>query len=241
MLPYLFLDAGNTVVFLDMEVVAEVARAHGHDVSGAALARVEGVAKRRYEAHLQGGASHEDGWGLYLATLLCEVGVEPSAARGLVPALRAVHDDFNLWRRVPSDLLPALDRWREAGGRVSIISNSEGMLPQLFARLGILDRFEVIVDSHDERVRKPDPELFRRALVRVGVAAADAVYLGDIPAVDVEGAHAAGMRAVLIDPLDFYPAHTGSPRVPSVGAFIDATLASRASSASVTAPGDSAT
>lgn len=220
-LELVLLDAGNTVIFLDHEAVADIVTSHGVACDARVLVRVEGVAKRRYEALLAAGASHEDGWGLYLRALLEEAGLPAPEAKEMVVPLRRAHDAFNLWRRVPADLPPALARLRALGLRVAIVSNSEGKLPDVFARVGLGDAFEAIVDSHFEGVRKPDPEIFRRALARLGVAADRAVYLGDIPGVDVVGAHAAGMRAVLVDALGFYPEHASSPRVASVAEWVD--------------------
>jgi putative hydrolase of the HAD superfamily len=216
----LLLDAGNTVVFLDTDAVAEVARAHGVLVAGPALSRVEGAAKRRYEAALASGAQHESGWRLYLTTLLVEAGVEEERATSLIDPLRAAHDELNLWRRVPDDLPAALARARALGLRLGVVSNSEGRLPELFAHVGLGGAFEIVVDSALEGVRKPDPEIFRRALARMGVSAERAIYAGDIPSVDVDGAHAAGMQAALIDPLGFYPDHTSSRRFASVAELV---------------------
>jgi len=224
-LDLLLLDVGNTIAFLDVGAVADVVRAQGHAVDPAVLARVEGRAKRRYEALMAEGVSHEEGWGLYLATLLEEGGLGPEVARAMIPPLRRAHDVFNLWRRVPPELPAALDRIRAAGVRLAIVSNSEGRLPELLERVGLASYFEAIVDSHHEGVRKPDPEIFRRALSRLGVAAERAVYLGDIPGVDVAGAQAAGLGAVLVDPGGFYAEHDGE-RVASVAEWIDRLLAS---------------
>ncbi len=223
----LLLDAGNTVVFLDMDAVAAVARAEGIDVEAARLLAVEGAAKRHYEAIVAGGAPHETGWRVYLTTLLCEAGVPRDAAASLVDPLRAAHDELNLWRRVPPELPAALDDARALGLRVAIVSNSEGRLPELFAHVGLGDAFELVVDSAHEGVRKPDPEIFRRALERMRVAAPRAIYAGDIPSVDVDGAHAAGMKAALIDPFDFYPEHTASPRFASVAELVAAIARAR--------------
>lgn len=220
-LDLVLLDAGNTVIFLDHEAVADVVTSHGHRVDARTLARVEGIAKRRYEALLAAGVSHEDGWGNYLRTLLEEAGLASEPARAMIVPLRRAHDAFNLWRRVPSDLPDALARLRAQQFRVAIVSNSEGMLPDVFSRVGLGDAFELVVDSHHEGVRKPDPEIFRRALARLEVSASRSVYLGDIPGVDIDGAQAAGMKAVLVDALDFYPDHSSSPRVASVADFVD--------------------
>lgn len=223
----LLLDAGNTVVFLDMEAVAAVARAHAVEVDPSRLLGVEGRAKRRYEELLAQGGGHEDGWRLYLTTLLCEAGVERERAAALIDPLRAAHDQLNLWRRVPRDLPAALARARSMGLRVGIVSNSEGKLPELFAHVGLGEAFELVVDSAHEGVRKPDPEIFRRALERMRVAPRQALYAGDIPSVDVDGAHAAGLQAALIDPFDFYPEHRSSPRFASVGELVAALAAER--------------
>ncbi len=218
-----FLDAGNTIVFLDHQAVADVVSSHGHAVKARALRETEGAAKRRYEALMRAGVSHEDGWGLYLDTRLASAGLGETHAREMVAPLRRAHDALNLWRRVPEGLPSALGRLKSAGVHVSVISNSEGALPALFEEVGLSPFVEHVIDSHHEGVRKPDPELFRRALARTGQRAESSVYLGDIPGVDVAGASAAGMHAVLVDPLGFYPDYDGE-RVPSVVAYVDALL-----------------
>ena len=218
----LLLDAGNTVVFLDMDAVAGVAKSAGVHVAAEHLLAVEGAAKRRYEASLGAGGSHASGWRLYFSTLLVEAGVEAGPAGRLIDPLRAAHEELNLWRRVPADLPDALTEARAIGLRLGIVSNSEGRLEELFAHVGLGDAFEVIVDSSIEGVRKPDPEIFRRATERMNVPPAEAIYAGDIPSVDVDGALGAGLSAALIDPRDFYPDHVGSPRFASVAELVRA-------------------
>jgi HAD superfamily hydrolase (TIGR01549 family) len=60
-----------------------------------------------------------------------------------------------------------------------------------------LDRHvDVLVVSEEAGVSKPDPHIFRLALQRAGATASEAVMVGDSWANDVEGARAAGIRAV---------------------------------------------
>lgn len=217
----LFLDAGNTVVFLDHEAVSEVLREQGVRATPQALREAEGRAKRHYTAFLQAGGSHEDGWYALVTRMLREAGVEEGRVEDLTTRLRAVHDALNLWRKVPEGLIGALGRARDAGIRLAVISNSEGQLPRLFEAVGLGDMFEAVIDSANEGVCKPDPEIFRRALERLEVAAARACYAGDIPEVDVEGARSVGMNAVLVDPFGFYPDYARALRVSSVGELID--------------------
>jgi putative hydrolase of the HAD superfamily len=58
--------------------------------------------------------------------------------------------------------------------------------------------FDVVVDSALIGVEKPDPRIFQAALQALDVAPEEALYLGDLYAVDVLGARAAGMHAVLL-------------------------------------------
>lgn len=214
-------DAGNTLVFLDHAALAESARAAGSTAESAALRASEPLAKKSYEAGLAAGMSHEEGWNLYVRTMFITAGLSAEAAERATKAARAAHDAFNLWRRVPSDLVPALERGRAAGLRYGVVSNSEGRLDELLERVGLLHYFECIVDSALEGVRKPDPEIFRRALARMSVPASAALYAGDIPNVDVDGARAAGLEGVLIDTLGHYPDYAAAPRFVSVAALLE--------------------
>lgn len=60
------------------------------------------------------------------------------------------------------------------------------------------DTFDVIVISAEEGVAKPDAEVFRRTLARLGVAAEEAVFVDDWPP-NVAGAAALGIRAILFE------------------------------------------
>jgi HAD superfamily hydrolase (TIGR01662 family) len=228
----LLLDAGNTVVFLDHDAVAalvagKLRMADGAAITGPDVRIAEAQAKRRYEALLAAGGAHEDGWTLFFVALFGALGLSEAEARAVVPALRRSHDELNLWRRVPAGLPEALARARAAGVSVGVVSNSEGRLDALFAHVGLGDAFACVVDSAHEGVRKPDPEIFRRALARIGVPASRALYVGDLPSVDVDGARGAGLAAVLVDPFGHYRAYTDAPRVASVVEVVDALLAAR--------------
>lgn len=215
-------DAGNTLVFLDHDALAEAGREAGLNLSGAALRDAEPIAKKRYEAELTRGLSHEAGWDLYIETLFTSAGGAPEAARAATRSAKRAHDAFNLWRKVPHDLIAALDHGKRHGLRYGVVSNSEGKLDALFARVGLSGYFEHVVDSALEGVRKPDPEIFRRALARMDVSPSAALYAGDIPNVDVDGARGVGMQGVLIDTLGHFPDYTGAPRFASVAALMRA-------------------
>jgi len=101
--------------------------------------------------------------------------------------------------RAYRDAAPALAELRVLGVRLVCVSNWDYSLPDVFARVGLADELDGVVTSAAVGARKPDPRLFEAALEVAGCAADEALHVGDTPTEDVEGAKAAGIRALLID------------------------------------------
>lgn len=218
----LLLDAGNTVVYLDHAAVAEVAGLDAEQV-----ARAERAAKVTYERLMRSGQiPHERGWFVFMHELLAGAGADGDLDR-LVGAVRAEHDRLNLWRRISPGLTGALVRARQGGLRLGVVSNSEGGLARILAHVGVASHFEIMIDSAEVGFSKPDPRIFELAVRHYGVVPHEALYAGDIPDVDVEGARAAGLRAALIDTLDHYPDYAAAPRFRHTEELVDALLAAR--------------
>jgi putative hydrolase of the HAD superfamily len=66
-------------------------------------------------------------------------------------------------------------------------------------KVGLLDYFDPIVISGDHGYRKPDRRLFQFALDGMGVAAENALYVGNDMHRDIFGAREAGMTTVLFE------------------------------------------
>jgi putative hydrolase of the HAD superfamily len=95
------------------------------------------------------------------------------------------------------DALQTLSSLRAAGLKLGLITNGSVRMQSGKLRcLALEPAFDTVLISDGEGVSKPDPEIFRRALERLGTNASDAVFVGDHPDVDVSGARAAGMKAV---------------------------------------------
>jgi putative hydrolase of the HAD superfamily len=101
--------------------------------------------------------------------------------------------------RLFDDAMPVLEKLRDAGLELGLISNFEEWLEQLLEHLDVTQFFEVRVISGVEGMEKPDPAIFRLALERMGVDPRDAAYVGDNLTYDVEPAEALGMTGVLLD------------------------------------------
>ncbi len=89
---------------------------------------------------------------------------------------------------------------RSAGLTLGVLANSPhgDMVRRRLSEAGLSDSLEAIVCSGDVGYRKPHPAAFKAILREMGVQPADAVMVGDDPIADVEGARAAGMRAVWV-------------------------------------------
>jgi putative hydrolase of the HAD superfamily len=101
---------------------------------------------------------------------------------------------FHAYPEVPA----ALGRLRAAGARLAVVSNWDVSLHDVLERTQLRALVDAVVISAELGAAKPDPAIFRAALDRLGASAADAMHVGDSVEHDVEGARAAGLRAVLV-------------------------------------------
>jgi putative hydrolase of the HAD superfamily len=85
---------------------------------------------------------------------------------------------------------------RERGLRMAICTNNVREWEAGWrAKLPVDEIFEVVVDSAFVGVRKPDPEIYRLTLERLGVGAEETLFVDDID-INCDAARALGMRAV---------------------------------------------
>lgn len=198
-----FLDAGNTLLALDYEAIAARIRVAGPAVTPVAVRRAEHLARVRLDPHLRGPRSTEtpDVFQLYFRYLLEGLAVpwNPDAER-MATDLRGINPPYGLWSVGVPEAPAVLERLRRRGLRLAVVSNSNGTVAEILDKVGLAGRVDAIVDSRVVGVEKPDPRIFRHAAQALGVTPEEAVHVGDLYAVDVLGARAAGCGAILLDP-----------------------------------------
>jgi len=113
-------------------------------------------------------------------------------------------DVAGMMRRIEADveirprMLAAVRRLREEGLAVAALTNNWKGLDAP----SVADHFDVVVESCVEGVRKPEPEIYRITLARLGVAPGEAVMLDDI-GVNLKTALNMGMTTIKVtDPTD---------------------------------------
>jgi putative hydrolase of the HAD superfamily len=200
----IFFDAGNTLLRMNYPAIARELARLGVEVTPDAVERAEWSARVRLDPELAArGASTERRATAdrYLRYMLEGAGV---THEGVIAAIAAWHSAYNLpvgvWNGAHPGAAAALALARERGVRAAVISNSNGSVRAILEHVGLLPSLDFVLDSSAVGVEKPDPRIFRMAIERSGIGPEEAVYVGDIYSIDVLGARAAGLRAVLLDP-----------------------------------------
>jgi HAD superfamily hydrolase (TIGR01509 family) len=202
-----FLDAGGVLLFPNWTRVAAALADHGVSVSAAALSTAEPRARKQLDDRRTIGTTTDAGRGwLFFDLILEQAGIPRSpATAAALTVLHAYHQANNLWEFVPAGVRPALAALREHGLQLVVVSNANGTLRKHMDRIGLAGDVDIVIDSCDEGVEKPDPRLFEIALTRAGARAETTIHVGDLYQVDVVGARAAGVRPVLLDESGLHP------------------------------------
>ncbi len=209
-----FLDAGGVLVFPNWTRVSDALARRDISVTPDALAVAEFRAKRRLDLGETISVTDDSqrGW-LYFNLTLEEAGIARTPATDdALTDLRTYHEQENLWESVPPGVVPTLERLRAMELKLVVVSNANGRLRHLFDRVGLTRLVDVLFDSFEEGVEKPDPRLFQIALERAGAQSETTVHVGDLYHVDVVGARAAGLQAVLLDIAGLYDGYD-CPRI----------------------------
>ena len=198
----IFFDAGGTLIHLDSSFICNrVGVEVGSNSSPDNFRRAQFVAMSRVaELVAAGVGSTENLKREFYSTLLPEIGVSEEELAGAVECALNLAQAEMLWRKADLTAAPTLQQLKERRLILGVVSNSDGRIEHAFQQSGLATYFEFFIDSFIVGVEKPDPAIFRLATDRAGVAPHEAAYVGDLYAVDVVGARAAGLTPVLYDP-----------------------------------------
>jgi putative hydrolase of the HAD superfamily len=128
------------------------------------------------------------------ATVVGEYGLAPALIERLMENFLTSYDEKC---ELPEDTRLTLQTLRQNHMKLGVITNggTERQRRKLDS-LGVSSWFDVILISEMEGVRKPDAEIFHRAVARCGVKTSEAMFVGDHPETDIAGALRAGLHAV---------------------------------------------
>lgn len=149
-------------------------------------------------------------WTAYQEAYAREVGAPAECVADVVAELDVAFRVDGIWSRVVPGSLDGLRALHGTGVALAIVSNSDGTLEGRLAREGICQvgpgpgvPMSIVIDSAAVGVAKPDPAIFTIALEACGVPPENVVHVGDAVGADVDGALAAGVRPLHLDPYGF--------------------------------------
>jgi HAD superfamily hydrolase (TIGR01509 family) len=200
-------DAGNTLLRMNYPAIARHLASRGHAVTVEAVEEAELRARVRLDADLARGVSTEGrpAQDQYTAYLMDGLGLtDAEEIEAAVTFKRGYNPPAGLFDRADPAAPAAIREVKAAGLVVGVISNSNGSAHALLDGAGLASELDFVIDSGLVGVEKPDPRIFRLGLERAGVAAHEAVYIGDLYSIDVLGSRAAGLASILLDPRGFW-------------------------------------
>lgn len=93
-----------------------------------------------------------------------------------------------------SELLPMLGALKEHGLQIGLISNCYSEEAAAIRESVLFPQFDAVCLSWEEGVMKPDPEIYRRCMERLGAAPEACLYIGDGGSHELEAAAALGLH-----------------------------------------------
>lgn len=128
--------------------------------------------------------------------------IEHMGGRGdkVIDVARQIYEQWSVNHHFEmyDDVAPVLTQLSEQGLIVGAISNSHRSLDAFCEHFSLRGLITVSVSSAEHGYMKPHRSIFDTAIQKAGVAAAESVMVGDSIAHDIDGALAAGMRAILL-------------------------------------------
>jgi len=148
----------------------------------------------------------ESFWVEYSRRRLIALGASPAWAVQTAPKMSAhMGEMYRPESIIPEDALRTLNALKQAGYMMAVISNREKPFVETLEKLGINDFFSFSLAGGEVNAYKPDPEIFKHGLKRIGLTAHETVYIGDNYFADIIGSRRAGLQPVLYDPITIFP------------------------------------
>ena len=219
----MFLDVGGVFHLPSPELIGEALRRAGVETptDPAVFDRAHYAGAKALETWPIGD---EPGiWSAYERAYAVECGVPEDRLDDAIAELDVTFAQEGIWGRLAPGSLEGLRALADTGVTLAIVSNSDGTLERRLRDEGICQvgpgkgvPMRIIIDSDVVGVAKPDPAIFHLALEACGVAPERVLHIGDTVGADVDGALAAGVRPVHLDPYGFCD-DDSHPHVKAVG------------------------
>ena len=183
-------------------------------VAAETLAAADGAYRRLRLAIMEHG--REESAERCVALVMGELGLVPEAI-AIAGGIEALMRETLATAEAAPGAVDTVKTLYAAGVPLGIVSSAvyHPFLEWSLDRFGLLDCFATVTTSASVGFYKSRPEIYLRAVERLGVEPGNAVHVGDSYRFDVEGARRAGLRAVWVqrDPVERPGAGTEAPEL----------------------------
>lgn len=133
---------------------------------------------------------------------LHNLGMKPEHIAKFVPLIITIiyKQDLSCLALKPS-IKKTLKKLRQMSYLLGIISNtsySYDHVLEILTQCQIANYFDIVLVSSREKVCKPNPKIFEKALRLLGVPVNNTTFVGDDLQVDIDGAKRVGMETILV-------------------------------------------
>jgi len=136
-----------------------------------------------------------------LREFMKSVGVRVQEAYGIRIDLKALGRAGIVGGEMNPDMIAFVSGLHRAGIRLGLLTNNTKEAPDWRSRIPI-ECFDVVVDSSEVGMRKPDPAIYEFVLTQLGVAASEVVFVDDTE-INLPPAAAIGIATVhFVDPAE---------------------------------------
>jgi putative hydrolase of the HAD superfamily len=202
-----FLDAGGVIVLPHQRLVAQALAGVGIDVDASSVSGAHYRAVRRldHDPLIRGSTD------AYLRAFCDALGVSQRRSSVAVHALSQLADRDRsgeiLWSEATPHALRMIAALQRAAIKVLVVTNSDGHAAENLRDAGICQTtpgagvtVSDVIDSTVVGSAKPDAGIFHAALRRAQAKPTSVVHVGDMLHADIDGARAAGIVPIHLDP-----------------------------------------
>ncbi len=138
----------------------------------------------------------------FLYHLLCKLCVKTQDTEKFIPLIMDIIYKYDLkYTVLKPTVKKTLEKLKSMLYPMGVICNSSysyDHILEILKRLEIIDYFKVVIVSSKEKVCKPNPKIFKKALQLLDISANETVFVGDDLQADIKGAERVGIRTILI-------------------------------------------
>ena len=194
-------DAGGTLIYQPRnpaEILRDQCARLGVSIDLKQAGGAYRESERFFAAHyLSYSGEQNHFWDLYHGEALRYLGIsDPTGEKA--KSISHGFAESGAWEAFP-EAAGVCQQLRSAGFRLGVISNGPINVSDMLSQAGLLPFFEIVVTSQGAGIEKPAPRIFHEALNAMALPPEEVLFVGDLYDVDVVGARAVGMEAVLID------------------------------------------